>query len=805
MKQLDPKLKEKRWDPKKETELSDKWAKEKIYRFNRNSGKPIFSIDTPPPYASGKWHVGGAIHYSQIDMIARYMRMKGYEVLFPMGIDRNGLPIEVQVEKKYNINMWETPREKFTELCRELLNEYENDILNVCRYMGYSMNSLHPDEVYRTDSPEYRAVTQATFIELFKKGLVYEAYRPNNWCPRCKTTLADAELEYIEKATKLVYIKFRVKETNEELIIATTRPELLAACKTVLVHPDDDRYKHLHNKTAIVPIYEHEVKILPHNEANPEFGTGAVMICSYGDQTDVRLFRELRLEPVIVINTDGRMTDKAKAYARMRIEEAREKIIEDLKKEGLIEKIETIQHKVPVCWRCKTPVEFIPMKEWYLKQLDFLEGLKKNIEKVTFHPKHHKQILLNWINSITIDWPISRRRYYGTEIPVWYCKCNGHVIVPEKGKYYQPWREKPPFDKCPICGCEELEGEWRTFDTWFDSSISPLFITGYGRDEELFKRSFPAGIRPQGKEIVRTWLYYTLLRVYQLTGEMAFKHIWISGLVMDEKGEAMHKSKGNVVYPKPIVEKYGADALRLAGAIDARLGSDIRFSEKRVESAAKFIQKLYSIARFVSMFPRPENKPQILLESDKWILAELYNTIEKVTELYDDFDFFGAQFVINFVWDIFADHYIEMVKGRAHGSVGTEDERKAAWWTLHEVLMSSLKMLAPVIPFVTDYIYRELYGKTIHLEEFPKVEKIDEELLKLTDLIRNVNSTIWKKKRERGLSLKSAIKRIYLPKELEKFYIDLKAMHNADEIIFGEKGGDEIIDLDSNAFVGLEF
>ncbi len=797
---MEPKLKEKRWNPKKEPEIFSLWEKEELYKFDPNTDKPVFSIDTPPPYASGKWHVGGAIHYAQIDMIARYMRMKGYAVHFPMGIDRNGLPVEVQAEKTYNINMWETPREKFLELCRGLLDEYENDILNVCRMMGYSMNSLKPEDVYRTDSPEYRKITQATFIRLYKKGLVYEAYRPNNWCPRCKTTLADAELEYKKSTTKLVYVKFKLKDEDGYITVATTRPELLPACKVIIVHPDDDRYKHLHHKKAIAPIFGQELEIIPHQEANPEFGTGAVMICSYGDQTDVRLFRELKLEPKIVVNTDGKIVEGYGKYSGLPIREAREQIIKDLEEMGLVEKIDYIEHNIPICWRCKTPVEFIPMKEWYLKQTEFLKDLEKNIPKIKFHPDHSKHILFNWIKSVTIDWPISRRRYYGTEIPIWYCKCNHHVILPEEGKYYQPWKDKPPVDKCPVCGCTEFEGEWRTFDTWFDSSISALYISGYNRDEKLFKKAFPVSLRPQGKEIVRTWLYYTLLRVYQLTGKMAFKHVWISGLVMDEKGEAMHKSKGNVVYPGPIVEEYGADALRLAGATDAKLGSDIRFSKERVAAASRFIQKLWSIARFVSFFPTVEEKPA-LQEADKWVLAELNKLIKEVTALYDDFDFFGAQYVINFVWDIFADHYIELVKGRAWE--GNEVEKKAAWWTLHEVLKAVLKLLAPVIPFVTDYIYRELYGKTVHLEQFPELYEVEEDYLKLTEIITNVNSAIWKAKRSKKLSLKSPLKKLYLPSDLKGLENDLKRMHHASEIVFGELGG-EIIETENGLKIGIE-
>ncbi len=797
MSQYKPKLKDKKWNIKKEEELIKKWEQEGIYRFNKNSPKPVFSIDTPPPYASGRSHMGFAYHYAAIDSIARFMRMKGFEVLFPMGIDRNGLPVEVQVEKIHGIRMSETPRDKFLELCRELLDKYENNILFISRRLGFSMNSLSPEEVYRTDSPEYRSLTQATFIELWKRGLIYEDERPNNWCPRCHTTLADAEVEYAEEETDLVYIRFGLKDSDDFLIIATTRPELLCACAAVLVHPDDERYTHLHGKKAIVPIYGKEVPIIPHKEVDPKFGTGAMMLCSYGDTVDIRLFRELGLKPVKAINTEARMTEAAGKYAGLPVVEARKRIIEDLKSMGLVEKVERIKHKVPICWRCKTRIEFVSMKEYYLKQIDFLEDISKISDKIRFHPAHNKHILINWIKSVKSDWPISRRRYYGTEVPLWYCE-NGHVILPEPGKYYQPWREPPPVDKCPVCGSRKFKGEWRTFDTWFDSSISALFISGYLRDKDLFKKAFPVSLRPQGKEIVRTWLYYTLLRVYQLTKQPAFKHVWISGLVMDEHGRKMSKSLGNIIYPEPLIEKYGADALRFAGAAETRLGADIMVSEKRIAGAAKFIQKLYSIARFISSFPEPRENEISLLASDKWVLAELNNLIARVKELYEDLDFFAVNYVRDFVWDIFADHYIEMVKSRAYGSIGSESEQKASWWTLHKVLRTVLKLLAPVTPFITDYLYRELYGKTVHLESFPEPEKAERELLDLTDLIRSVNSAVWRVKRERNLSLRSPIRKLYLPKKLEPFAIDLRAMHNCEEIIFEEpKDGIKVNVLDT--------
>ncbi|MCD6420950.1 MAG: class I tRNA ligase family protein, partial [Thaumarchaeota archaeon] len=583
-------------------------------------------------------------------------------------------------------------------------------------------------------------------------------------------------IEYEERPAKLVYIRFKVKEDGSDLVIATTRPELLAACQAVIVNPEDERYLHLHGKHAIIPIYEREVEIIPHPAAKPEFGTGAVMICSYGDYTDVLLFRELGLKEIVAINREGRMTEAAGKYAGMRIEEAREAIIRDLMEMGLVEKIEEIMHRTPICERSKTPIEIIPMEDYYLKQLEFAEKLKEESRKMKFHPEHHRRLLIDWINSLRIDWPISRRRYYGTEIPIWYCARCGEPHLPPPGRYYRPWAEKPPFDKCRKCGHSEFIGETRTFDTWMDSSISPLFITRYMRDEKFFKKAYPVSIRPQGKDIVRTWLYYTVLRCYQLTGKMPFKHVWISGTGLDEKGEKMSKSKGNVIDPAPILDKYGADRFRFWCAQESSLGEDYRISEERIANAGKFVTKLINIARYISNFPKPRRAA--LTPSDKWILSELSITVRKCLEGYRDFNFFiPATAIRNFAWNIFADHYIELSKQRAYGRGFSEKESRAAWFTLHEVLKTILLLLAPITPFITDYLWRKLYsGKSIHLERFPK-PKWDRRYARYTEELIEFNSEVWKLKKERGLSLKDPID-VEVPRRLKPFEKDLVAMHN---------------------------
>ncbi len=771
---MQPKIREKRWDHKLEKKVLSGWKKNKLYKFNIKSKKKIFVVDTPPPYPSGRpWHIGAAAHYSQIDMIARTARMLGHEVLFPIGIDRNGLPVEIYTEKKFGISIHNTPREKFIGYCKTALDDLEAEMIEIMKQMGLSGDFKN---YYRTDSEEYRKLTQATFIELWSKGMIYEDTRPNNYCPVCKTTIADAEVVYKELPSRLVHIKFRVAETSEEIIIATTRPELIFACQAILFNPEDERYKKYEGMHAAIPLSNREVKITSNNVVDQKFGTGIEMVCSYGDYTDVRLFRELQLDEIVAINEEGKMTHACGKYAGMAIKESREKVIQDLEEFGLITKIEKISHRTPTCERSKNAIEIIPMKEFYLKQLDFLPQLRQISKKLIFHPQAHKQLLSDWIDSVTIDWPISRRRFYATEIPVWYCKDCGGAHVPEAGKYYQPWKDKAPFKKCEGCGCGEFVGETRTFDTWMDSSVSPLFISKYQKDKKFFAKTYPNTLRPQAKDIVRTWLYYTLLRCFQITGKSPFSHAWIMGYGVDEKGEKMSKSKGNVIDPIPILEQYGADNFRFWSASESSLGSDFRVSEQKIQSASKFITKLWNVSRFISMFPIP--KKAKLTETDKWILAELNLLVKKCLKGYEDFNFFvPANELRDFLWKVFADHYIEMVKTRAYGGGFTKSEKQAAWSTLHTCLETILQLLAPISPFSTDYIATKLYHNySIHAEEFPKA-KWNTASSKLTKKIVGFNSKVWNEKKKKGLSLKDEIK-IKIPKELKKFEKDLRAMHN---------------------------
>ncbi len=769
---MEPKISEKAWNPELEKNILKKWEDDKIYDFTPQENN--FTIDTPPPYPSGRpWHIGAAAHYSQIDMIARTARMTGKNVYFPIGIDRNGLPVELYTEKKYKIRMKETDRGEFLNLCREALDDLEAEMILIMKNIGISGDFTN---YYRTDSEEYRTLTQSTFIELWKKDQVYLANRPNNYDWVSGTTIADAEIIYEDLQTKLVYMKFKIKDTDKEIIIASTRPELVCACKTIIVNPEDERYTQYIGKKVIVPITNAEVELRTHHSAKQEFGSGAVMVCSYGDQNDVALFRELQLEEIVAIGLDGRMTEVAGEYAGLKPKQARTKIIEDLESKGFVEKIEDINHRTPVSERSKIPIEIIPMEEYYLKQKESVEKMKNLGQEITFHPAMHKQILMNWLESINIDWPISRRRYYGTEIPIWYCKKCSEPYVPEPGKYYRPWEEDCPISQCPKCQSTEFVGEERTFDTWMDSSISPLFVSKFGKDKEFFNKVYPASIRPQAKDIVRTWLYYTLLRCEQLTGKKPWTEAWIMGYGLDEKGMKMSKSKGNAIDPLPVIEKLGADTFRFWSASEINHGYDFRCNEQKIESTKKFLSKLWNVSRFLSSFSVVESgNPN---ESDKWILSELDNLVKECKKGYDEYNFFIPAIAIReFTWNLFAAHYIEMVKARAYGINFSDEERDGAIFTLHKVLSTILKLLAPITPFITEYLWNSLYSE----ESIHKQRQVESENLEIqsdiTKEITEFNSKVWNDKKAQNLSLKDSIK-IEIPANLEQFKKDLKSMHN---------------------------
>jgi valyl-tRNA synthetase len=785
----------KNWSIEIEKQITEEWKNLELFKFDKSLKKPIYSIDTPPPYINAPIHMGHAVTYCFMDMFARYKRMKGFQVLFPLGLDNNGLPIEMGAEKKYNVSPFKIGREKFLEYCKKLLEECGIESLDTFSRLGISFNSYSEGKslgsVYKTDSKEYRSLTQATFIDLYKKGLVYEDARVNNWDVRLQTTIADSEIEYEDIFSFFNYIKWKIKETGEEIIIGTTRPELICTCGMIIFNPSDSRYKSLEGKTAISPIFGKEIPIKSHPFAEIDKGTGIVMMCSAGDLTDIQFFREQGLKPVIAIGKDGRMNENAGFLEGLKIKEAREKIIEELKKKKLLEKQEKIIHRTPFSERSKSEVEFIEMSEFYLKQLDFKEKIKEISKKINFYPEQSRKILEDWINSVSIDWPISRRRFYATEIPLWYSEDNGKklVAVPKKGNYYQPWKERVPqnaevwingkFSKKIVSDFKGLKwiGEERVFDTWMDSSISELFIIEYS-EQDFFKKAYPVSLRPQGKEIVRTWLYYTLLRGYLQTGKECFKDVWIHQHILDEKGKKMSKSKGNVIDPRDILNQFGSEALRFWAAIEGDLSKgDFICSKDRIAAEKKTLNKLLNVSKFVLMFKKP--KRAILTELDKLFINYTENLTQYCDYNYDSYDFnHPAQKLRNFLWNVFASNYLETVKARAYNQekIFSDKESESAKWTLYYILERILFLFYPIIPQITNLIGKE-FNQELIKSVWPETKKIDKTKLFLVDKIMEFNSEVWKIKKERGISLRDSISGITIPEELKDFEKDLNATH----------------------------
>lgn len=779
------------------------WEDSKLFIFDPKSKKPIFSNDTPPRYASGPLHIGHATSYSHQDFFCRYKRMRGFNVFYPLTFDVNGLPIEVNVEKQ-GITPEKVGRDAFVKACSKFAAKNIKTMTMQFRLLGHSMD---PTIYYQTDADYYRRLTQISFIRLFKKDLVYKGEAPVIWCPRCITALADAETEYKTRNTRLNYLKFYIDEEIKSkgkwvgkddkgyyAVIATTRPELLPACVTVLVNPEDPRYKELVGKELKVPLFAKKIKVITDESVEPEFGTGIMMVCTFGDLTDLEVVRKYDLPFVRALDDKGRLTEVAGKYRGMIVKEARKTMIEDMKKQDLLVEQRDTEQNVSTCWRCSTPIEYIITKEWFLKTLPFKEDVLKASKKIKWHPSFMITRLENWVDSLKWDWCISRRRYLATPLPLWECdKCEDVVLAKEEQCYINPLRTKPPKESCKCGG--RFKGSELVFDTWMDSSLTVLFNSYWLRDDKMFKRLFPMDVRPQAHDIIRTWAFYTILRTLQMVGDIPFKNIVLSGYIMGPDGTPMHASKGNVVDPLEVIEKNSADAFRyFAGLLS--LGMDTAFKWKDVGHASRLLQKLWNMGRFTSMQLEGFEKKKVKTRAvDKWILAKLAKLIEENTKSWDEYNFSAAmQRTESFLWNTVADNYIEMIKHRLYG----EGDKEAAQQTLYTVMLSVVKMLAPVLPHITEEIWQRLFKefekeKSIHISSWPKVEKKPELAVfeKAGDAAVSVLAAIRQWKQENRLPLNAEVKKVVIGREkediLKDFVDDIKGAMKVKEIGFGSK------------------
>ena len=822
----EPKITDKRWTVDLEKTIQQEHydtGYEERYSFDPTSERELFIIDTPPPYPSGTWHIGAVAQYSMIDVIARSQRLLGKEVRFPWGVDRNGINIEFTLEKKTGRKMRSYDRGEFLDRCAEIIEDYTQAMRQTAKRVGLSCDYANE---YLTDSADYRSVSQSIFVDLFRRGAIVEDLRPNLYDPVEGTTIAEAEVQRISRKTLLCDVSWTTAD-GEEVIITTTRPELICACGVVVIHPDDKRYAHLVGKRIMLPLpvsgREDSVEILTHPSVKMDFGSGVLMICSFGDQNDVTVFRELALRPYVAIDLDGKMTSIAGPLEGLSTPEARKASIDMLRDSGSLVSTEERMQEVPVSERGGNPIEIILLKEWYVRQTHILDRLRELSDQSAFIPERNRQYLHDWMEGISIDWPISRRRWYHTEVPIWYSEDGTKVVVPPQGIYVQPWREQPP-DGSEVLDRESkeslgsyiemegllgvLSGEEKVFDTWMDSSNSNLFVSGYISDPDLFERSFPTSIRPQGKEIVRTWLYYTLLKSALLLDKPGFQFIWVDGLGMDPWGRKMSKSMGNGIDADSVLEcgvggktgswkikgpdgkqvqlranKIGSECFRLWKACEAQVGDDFHINPEEIE--AKYygiLTKIFNVSRFASQFDVPddlERPPSNLAPEDRWILSEFDHVMARIEDAWARIDIYSAaQAIKGFGTGIFPSHWLEMTKSRIY------EGDEAATWTLHRVVRDLLCAFTPICPFFTHYLSSTLYGNSsVDARSFPRlpsnaIGKEAESLRALTPIISEFNSMVWKLKKDSGLSLKSPISNVSIPSELSIIENTLVQMHS---------------------------
>ncbi|MDR0900448.1 MAG: valine--tRNA ligase, partial [Methanobrevibacter sp.] len=747
------------YDHKKEKEWQNKWDNDQIFKFIGDGTKPKYIIDTPPPYPTGSIHMGHVLNWAYIDIIARYKRLQGKDVLFPQGWDCHGLPTEVKVEEIHNIKKNDVSRAEFRNMCIDLTRENIAMMKHQMQSIGFSQDWTRE---YITMTPEYMEKTQYSFLKMFDKGLIYQGIFPVNWCPRCETAIAFAEVEYNENKTFLNYVNFKPVDKaadksidsnkSEGVLIATTRPELMSSCVAVVVNPDDDRYSDILGSEVKVPLSGQTVKVIADEEVDPEFGTGAVMVCTFGDKTDVTWVNKHNLDIIEAIDEKGLMAPAAGKYEGMTLQECKIATIEDLKSEGCMVKQVEVDQNVGQCWRCKTPIEILVKKQWFVSVNKLLDDIKEATNEMNWVPEHMKSRLINWADSMEWDWCISRQRIFATPIPVWFCNSCGKVHIASESEIPVDPTQTAPKDFVCECGGTEFTGEEDVLDTWMDSSISPLSIAGWPNPE--YGDNFPANLRPQGHDIIRTWAFYTILRSKATTGLKPFDEIVINGMVFGEDGYKMSKSRGNVIAPDEVISEYGADALRIWGA-NSVPGSDVPFDWKDIKYGYKFLRKFWNAFRFISMHIfEEETKKETkkiakkiakvdianLEPLDKWILSKFNKLIKETTEAFETYNFATAiNSIQRFIWHDFCDEYIESVKYRFYNKEEDEiaiNSKAAAKFTLKTIVEDTLKLMTPITPHFADEVYSYLVenkavkeiAKSIQLTQWPIAidELIDE-------------------------------------------------------------------------------
>ena len=740
-----------------EDRLTHHWAESQVYKFDGAGSDPIYAIDTPPPTVSGSLHLGHIFSYTQLDAIARYRRMNGYEVFFPMGFDDNGLPTEKFAERLLGTSITSGTVTQPASEIRQAALTAEADFERLWKRVGLSVDW---ELKYSTISDHSQRISQASFLDLHKKNLVYRSRSPSLWCYTCNTAVAQAEIDDQERPSVMYTLPF-LSDHQDELLIGTTRPELLAACVAVLVNPLDPRYKTFIGRRITVPYYDLKVPVIASDEAEIDKGTGAVMVCTFGDTSDIRWWRTHELPLRELLAPDGTMLAAAGPLSGMHITRARGRILDVLRDRGLVRGSDNIAQVTGVHERCKTPIEYLMTHQWFVRILDNRGLILNAARSVRWHPGYMFERFRDWVENLAWDWSISRHRTYGVPFPVWYCNsCGQTILAKEEELPVDPRSSLSAPIECP-CGSAELSPESDVMDTWATSALTPEIALRGTRDPLLFDRAFPMELRPQAHDIIRTWAFYTITKSVYHQGKPPWTDIMISGHALAPTGDKLSKSQGNsFVDPYAAIQQWSADAVRY-WACKGSLGSDVAVSDEVFRAGRRLVMKLWSVARFIAPHV-DEGVQDIEVQStyiiDRWVLSRVSSLIDATTTAYESFQVSSALALTEqFFWRVFADNYLEMVKGRLYGDQVAA--RRSAVAVLRRSLYVTLRLLAPITPFVCEAIYEETFRQrgrlSIHNSSWPTPEPEwpDPDADRLGEIAVKIATTVRKYKSENRLAL----------------------------------------------------
>lgn len=786
----------------KEKKWLDYWRNNKIYEFEGDERK-VYSIDTPPPTVSGKIHIGHIFSYTQTEMLARYKRLRGYNIFYPFGFDDNGLPSERLVEREQGKKAHEIGREEFSKLCYKTTDKYEEEFQEIFSRMGVSTDwGMH----YKTVSPSTIKISQASFLDLIDKGHCYHKESPALWCNECLTSIAQAELETKTIKTTFNYINFTTVEDNESFTIATTRPELLPAIVCVFVNPKDEIHKHLIGKTAHIPVINVEVPIMGDEKVAVDKGTGVVMCCTFGDQTDIEWWKKYHLPLKYIFTYDGRIIDSVPKYGGLKIKEARKRIIEDLKKGGYVVKIEELEHEVQTHERCGKEVEYSVMKQWFIDTMSHKEDFIRIGNEIKWHPAYMHTRYNEWVNNIAWDWCISRQRYFGVPFPVWYCKnCGEPVFARKEDLPVNPLVDSQECGECPKCGCDEFVPETDVMDTWATSSVTPLINMRYGEEKNYENILKPMSLRTNASDIIRTWDFYTIVKSFYHFGQRPWDNIMISGFVMANKGEKISKRKGNSKQePIDLINQYSADVMRYwAGT--GRLGTDIIFSEETLRRGRKLINKIWNVSKFIEMHLADYEDKEFtdFQYIDKWILGSFQQMEKSFVNYLEEYEVgLALNTLEKFFWG-FCDNYIEIVKHRLYrpeefGEIARYSGQKTVYILLYKLLQD----FSIFFPYITEEIFQDIYHNniSIHTTQIKPLYNDFNDEVKCGDQIIEIISQARGAKTNSNVSLKTPIKNLRLGlNEMLKKAVD-ESIKDFKAALFIENIETKVIDKDYEVY-----